>query len=195
MCMDDLQWCHSEMLVLIKEIIMSVGQNKEERQHFLFIGMYRHDEIDETHPLAEQLTALKNNSDVHVTEIELSSFSSEDVSNIIMSETRLPRRLVWRLADIVHKKSGGHALFVVQFLNSLVRDSTIAYSPRSRRFDWDESEIAALRTWVSENRVSDELLNFAWEIEVEWNGLLLHIFLKISNSISHSISIFIQFSI
>jgi len=46
----------------------------------------------------------------------------------------------------VHKKTSGHALFVVQLLNSLVRDSVLAYSPMKRRFDWDSAKVRSLKT-------------------------------------------------
>ena len=128
---------------------MSVGQDQQGRRHFLFVGMYREEEISQSHPLAEQLAALKNSSIVAVTEIKLSNLSTEDISDMIMSEMRLPRRLVWGLADEVQRKTSGHAIFVVQLLDSLVREGLIAYSPRKRRFDWDESKVASLRTWDS----------------------------------------------
>ena len=146
---DDLQWSDSTTLSLIKEVIMSVGQDQQGRRHFLFVGMYREEEIDQSHPLVEQLAALKNSSIVAVTEIKLSNLSTEDISDMIMSEMRLPRRLVWGLADEVQRKTSGHAIFVVQLLDSLVREGLIAYSPRKRRFDWDESKVASLRTWDS----------------------------------------------
>ncbi len=133
------------MLILIKEIILSVGQNERARRHFIFVGMYRDDEVSESHPLADQLSVLQQSGTVHVTKIKLQSLSADDVADMIMNEMRLPRRLVSGLAKDVHKKTSGHAIFIVQVLNSLVRDSTIAYSPRNRRFDWDEHKIAALR--------------------------------------------------
>jgi predicted ATPase len=50
------------------------------------------------------------------------------------------------LANIVHKKTSGHALFVVQLLNSLVRDSVLAFSPLKRRYDWDPAKVRSLKT-------------------------------------------------
>jgi len=153
-CCDDLQWCNSSMLTLISELIMSIGLHHEERRHFLFMGMYRDDEVLNTadlqqqqkqHPLVGQLAALRKCSLVNVTEMKLSSLPLEEVANMIMMEMRLPMRLVVGLASVVHKKTSGHAIFVAQVLNSLVRDSTIAYSPTKHRFDWDENKIATLR--------------------------------------------------
>ena len=63
---------------------------------------------------------------------------------------RLPRRLVKELADVVHSKtSGENALFVVQLLNSLVREATVAYSPRELRYDYDRNILISVKTWTS----------------------------------------------
>ncbi|KAL7540948.1 hypothetical protein ACHAXR_010516 [Thalassiosira sp. AJA248-18] len=149
-CLDDLQWCDSTTIGLISEMLISIGQRQHgsgmERQRLLAVGIYRDEEITESHPLTSQLFALQQSGNVHLTEIKLPSLSKDDVADMIMAETRLPRRLVVRLADVVYKKTSGHAMFVVELLNSLVRDSTIAYSPRKHRFDWDEHKIATLRT-------------------------------------------------
>ena len=66
-----------------------------------------------------------------------------------MTEMRLPRRLVLELSDVIYKKTSGHAIFVAQLLNSLVRDSTISYSPQKRRFHWGWDEVLSLKTWDS----------------------------------------------
>ncbi|KAL7545936.1 hypothetical protein ACHAWF_009284, partial [Thalassiosira exigua] len=96
------------------------------------VGAYRDDEVTESHPLARQLGVLRGSANAKVTEIRLSSLATDDVADMIALELRLPRRLISGLADVVHKTT------CVQLLGSLAEDSTIAYSPRKRRFDWDE---------------------------------------------------------
>ena len=144
LCLDDLQWCDTTTSSLISEIIISVSHGKQGR--LLCVGMYRDNEIDETHPFAKQLRMFQKCSTVNVTEISLPSLSRDDVADMIMSELRLPRRLICRLADIIHKKTSGHALFVIQFLTSLIQDAAIAYSPMKHRFDWDEDQISEIKT-------------------------------------------------
>ncbi|KAL7536058.1 hypothetical protein ACHAXR_006893, partial [Thalassiosira sp. AJA248-18] len=145
MCLDDLQWCDSTMLMVIREIILYTGQNPNLMGRFLFVGIYRDEEVTETHPFAKELATLRTLRTIVVTELKLSSLSTKCIADMIMSETRLPMRLVRGLAAVAHKKTSGHALFVVHLLNSLVHDSTIAYSPRKQRFDWNERKIASLR--------------------------------------------------
>ena len=52
------------------------------------------------------------------------------VIDMIMTELRLPRRMVLDLADVVHKKTQGHSYFVVSMLNELLREGIISYSPQ-----------------------------------------------------------------
>jgi len=138
-CLDDLQWCDATTLSLIREVLVGINGP------FLCIGIYRDNEIDEIHPFANELETLQKANNVNLTEINLPSLSRDDVTDMIMSELRLPRRLVYELADVVYKKTSGHALFVIQFLSALVHDSAIAYSPMKHRFDWDVNKISALQ--------------------------------------------------
>ena len=146
---DDMQWCDSMTLALISEIIISVGRLQSGRQQFLLVGTYRDNEITHFHPFTAEYVVLQQSKSVNITEVKLSNLSKNDVTDIIMAEMRLPRRLVSEFADVVHKKSSGHALFVVELLNSLVRDSTLKYSPQKHRIEWDKEKISSLKTWDS----------------------------------------------
>jgi len=143
--LDNFEHVDSSALDLLSEILTSVGRLPNGRNNFLFIGCYR-DGIGERHPLTAHLSEFRRHHDIGLTEINLNKLSIDDVTDIIMTELRLPRRLVVELANIVHKKTSGHALFVVQLLNSLVRDSVLAFSPMKRRFDWDSAKVRSLKT-------------------------------------------------
>ncbi|KAL9181842.1 hypothetical protein ACHAXT_012185 [Thalassiosira profunda] len=146
-CCDDLQWGDKETLSLISEVLVNVGSSKSVCGRCLFVGLYRNDEIDSDHPFSIQHAYLQMmTSNVTTTNITLSSLLTRDMEDMLMVELRLTRRMVRELADVVHKKTSGHALFVVELLNSLLRNSTIAYSPPQRRFDWDIVDIEMLKT-------------------------------------------------
>jgi len=144
--LDDLQWADPTTLELVKDVLISICQCPEERQRLVFVGMYRDNEV------SSHLTSFTTSFGVaggvvaDVTHVKLSTLSLDDVIEMIMTEMRLPRRLVSELADVVHKRTHGHALFVVQLLNSLVSDLTISYSPLLHRFYWDQDNVCTLNT-------------------------------------------------
>mmetsp|Transcript_29350 Transcript_29350/g.63181 ORF Transcript_29350/g.63181 Transcript_29350/m.63181 type:complete len:1300 (-) Transcript_29350:155-4054(-) len=147
MALDDLQWADPSTLGLISEVLISICHCPEERGRLVFVGMYRDNEVsDDLISFFKSLVTVEGGNNAYVTNVELSSLSLDDVTKMIMSELRLTRRMVSGLADVVHKRSHGHALFAVQLLNSLVSDSIIAYSPMLHRFHWDQNKISTLKT-------------------------------------------------
>ncbi|KAL7547941.1 hypothetical protein ACHAWF_011204, partial [Thalassiosira exigua] len=146
-CLDDLQWCDEVMLTLIKEVLAIIAQQNHERQYLLFMGTYRHNEVDDAHPLTTQvLSNLCISKGVNVTQLSLSSLTTHEISHMLQEELRLPNRLVWDLAQVVNKKTYGHAIYAVELLNSFLRDSIISYSPQKRRFDWDLNKVSSIKT-------------------------------------------------
>lgn len=185
--LDDLHWCDASMLLLIKEVITSVSQHEKEKQHLLFIGTYRDMEVNDQHPLTSQLVQLHQNNNVNVTQMKLSCLLADDVSDMLEQELRLPKRYVTDLANIVHSKTSGHALYIVEFLNSLLRDSQIAYSPQKRRLDWDLSKVSSTKT--GDNVASIIISNLtALEPAVLWTMCVLSCFgMKIEIKLLHSL--------
>ena len=63
------------------------------------------------------------------------------------------------LADQVHKRTAGQAYFVVECLNSLVRDSIVTYSSENCRYTWDAGEIYLIQTGDSVAQLIAKNLN------------------------------------
>jgi len=146
-CCDDLQWADRSSLSMICEVLVSVGSYKLVCSQCLFVGLFRHDEIDDNHPYTIQLSYLElMTSHINTTKIELSTLSKKDICRMLMAELHLPQRFVLHLADAVHKKTSGHAYFVVELLNSLLRKSVIVYNSQSRRYAWDRDVINMIQT-------------------------------------------------
>ena len=131
---------------MFSEMLNSISQSPEESRRLVFIGVYRDDEVSSG--LVSFIANFVNpgGGSANVTDVKLSTLSRGDVTEMIMTELRLPRRLVISLADVVHKRTHGHALFVVQLLNSLITDGSISYSPTNCRFYWEHEKICILKT-------------------------------------------------
>ncbi|KAL7553733.1 hypothetical protein ACHAWF_018684 [Thalassiosira exigua] len=144
MCLDDLQWCDSTMLALMSEIMVHSGE-RNRAQRCIYIATFRSNEVSGEHPVMAHYNDLQAKRQVNVTDIKLSSLSQSAVLEMVMTEMRLPRRLVVELADVVYKKTVGHALFVSELLQSLVRDGNIYYSPRSHCYVYDRKSLLSIK--------------------------------------------------
>jgi len=145
-CCDDIMWADKTSLDLLKSILSNLGSLKHLSRRCLFVGLYREDEVDDSHPVSILYNSLQKSDNVNTTEIKLCSLTKKNVEDIIMRELRLTRRSVAELANVVHKKTSGHAIFIVELLNSLIRDSTISYNSLECRYDWDAVSIDLLET-------------------------------------------------
>ena len=150
LCCDDLQWTDRTTLLLVTEVLTKLGENlRQSCRCCLFIGLYREDEVDDDHPFSIQYSYLQMSSSINATELEIASLKKKDVEDMITSELKLPQRFCGELADAVYKKTSGHAFYIVQLLNSLLRDNTISYSLRNHRYCWDPDSISLLQTGES----------------------------------------------
>lgn len=143
---DDLQWADQASISFITEILTNIGCLEHICRRCLFVGLYREDEVSDKHPLSIQYSNLEMSNSINTTRINLSSLSKDDVTDMLMTEFRLPRRIVVELAHVIHNKTAGHALFVAELLNSLLRDSSISFSSEERRYSWDSFRINCIQT-------------------------------------------------
>jgi predicted ATPase len=98
---DDIQNSVSSTLALVCEIIISIGKLPDANRRLLFIGMYRDDEIALPHHFTTQYDCLKRNTSASVLDIGLNSLSKDDLTDMISTSLRLPRRTVLDFSDII----------------------------------------------------------------------------------------------
>ncbi|WP_052754386.1 PAS domain S-box protein [Calothrix sp. 336/3] len=118
--LDDLQWADSASLKLIQLLISNT-------HHILLIGAYRDNEVNAGHLLMLTLNDI-HKAKITINRIILAPLSPTTV-NILVSETlQCSNNTVWKLSQIIHKKTEGNPFFIVQYLKALHQDKIINFN-------------------------------------------------------------------
>jgi len=137
---DDVQWADASTVEFLQKLIKHLADNNETRTKTMVCVAYRDDEVKQS-DLVDRLTA----------KIKLGGFSNKPLNDFVSSILRLPCRTVSPLSGIVHKKTAGNILFVVEFMKTLESSgkNILTYSLAKRRWIWDADSIAIMP--VSDN--------------------------------------------
>ena len=111
---DDLQWADFASLNLLKVMLTN-----DELSHILFIGAYRNNETDDTHPLITTFDEIAKNESIITHHINLANLELKHVEDIV-SETLLCSKEEGKdLSQEVFGKTHGNPFFINQFLHTL----------------------------------------------------------------------------
>ncbi|KAL7550568.1 hypothetical protein ACHAWF_013807 [Thalassiosira exigua] len=109
----------------------------DRQRALLLVGTYRDNEVDEGF-LAEWARCMEQSSrNVRVTTVHVGELREGEVNALLSSKFCLPPRHTKELAQLVHQKSRGHPLYVIEFLRSIIQRNLLHYSVKSRRWMWD----------------------------------------------------------
>ncbi|HEY9651053.1 MAG TPA: serine/threonine-protein kinase PknK, partial [Coleofasciculaceae cyanobacterium] len=140
--LDDLQWTDSATLKLL-EVIMTDA----ETGYLFFIGAYRDNEVNQTHPLMITLASLRSQG-VIINNITLAPLALDHIRNLIADTLHSDTIAVKPLAELVIRKTSGNPFFVNQFLKTLYQENLLTFTPPSQDspafWQWDISNIEAM---------------------------------------------------
>ena len=102
----------------------------------LFVGTYRDDTITEEAPLMPMMKLFEESDSVNVTRISLHGFKLESLNQMVSEVLCIPRRKSKSLAQIIHLKTQGFPLFVVEFLDALWTEKLLVHDPMNG-WEWD----------------------------------------------------------
>jgi predicted ATPase len=142
--LDDLQWLDAATLELIERLITD-----PDIKHLLLIGAYRDNEVGSSHPLMRTLAAVRQRRAI-VRDIVLTPLNLDDVGQLVADALHCSHFSSLPLAQLVHERTGGNPLFVIQFLTTLADEGLLAVDSNSG-WAWDLAHIRAKR--YSENVV------------------------------------------
>ena len=136
--LDDLQWADGASLQL-----MQILTGEANTQHLLFIGAYRDNEVDQTHPLQAVLRELQQLR-VPVHTILLTPLSGPDIGHFLADTFRIQETTpLLPLVELLQEKTGGNPFFMGEFLKSLYADDHIYFDQLQRQWNWDLEQIQA----------------------------------------------------
>jgi len=132
---DDLQWCD----VATFDFLQYVFANTEDYPYLYFMGAYRHNEVDASHPLTKLLRAIKDKngpiSEIRITELDPAS-SHEMVAYILDASLDETATLGHFIAELTE----GNPLFVSESLAYLYNENLL-YMDERHHWRWDMTHI------------------------------------------------------
>jgi predicted ATPase len=170
--LDDLQWADGASLDLLEALLSdATGTSK-----LLVVGIYRSNEVDETHIFNHTMKELKAKSReeyFELTQLEIGNLGLDAVHTIIqellgMDDSDSSR--TWSLAEVCHRKTLGNVFFLLQFTAMLKERQMLQFNFGIVSWTWDEKEIEA-STKASDN-VVDLLKAKMAELPEDWIELL-----------------------
>ena len=145
---EDLQWADSISMEVIGDIIQPDGysstfSSEEELSNkgLLILGSFRKNEIDESMLINQLKTTDQISSNINFSTIYVDELPEQEINNMLSSKFCLPMRYTRGLAQIVHQKSRGHPLHLIEFLRFIINNKMMSYSVKDRRWIWDEITI------------------------------------------------------
>jgi predicted ATPase/signal transduction histidine kinase len=129
--LDDLQEADASALGLVGGLLLD-----EPVKHLLIIGAYRPSEVGPDHPLRALVQRLQRGAPAPV-EIALGPLSEADVCALAADTLRARPEEVLPLAQLIHQRTDGNALYLVEYLEFLHRQELIAFQPGRGRWGFD----------------------------------------------------------
>ena len=130
------------------DVIQCILSDIKGSSRVFVVGSYRNNEITPYHPLRTFIDKIEEGQVVS-TKIHLEGLKAADV-NLLLSDTLgLFPRITRSLSIAIQRKTEGNPFYVLEFIKSLVERNLLNYSPRERRWVWDEGKIGSEQ--ISEN--------------------------------------------
>jgi len=135
---DDWQWADAASLELLKVLLTS-----ETITHLLLLGVYRDNEVDQTHPFMRAVSDLIA-AKVTVRTIVLDNLLLGDVQQLVQESLSCSATDSDALAALIYAKTLGNAFFVRQFLQNLHEEGLLRFDFNVHCWTWDLAQIEAL---------------------------------------------------
>ncbi|MEM9541784.1 MAG: AAA family ATPase [Cyanobacteria bacterium P01_E01_bin.42] len=133
--LDDLQWADRASLKLLERLITT-----PDTQYFFFIGAYRDNEINETHPLSQTIEEIRKTG-ASASKISLQPLQLKEVTQLIGDTLNLTSKQINPLAKLIRAKTRGNPFFITEFLKSLYGEYLLSFNRERCQWQWDLAQI------------------------------------------------------
>ena len=135
--LDDLQWADFPTLNLIKLMMTN-----PDFQYLFFIGAYRDNEVDDSHPLIGILNDIQKEHSIE--KILLMPLDLNSVNFMIADAMNCSQGQSKPLATLVNDKTQGNPFFVNMFLKTLYQEDLIGFDIVQKKWKWDLQRIKSM---------------------------------------------------
>jgi predicted ATPase len=155
--LDDLQWADLASLKLIRSVIENRDTN-----HLLFIGAYRHNEVNSFHPLRLQLQEIEReiriseDATVALNYLDLTPLDATAINSLIAESLCCSENLSLPLTEIIWQKTGGNPFFTRELLYFLHQEGLISFDRTQGCWQCDIAKVRVLT-------ISDDVVEFMSE--------------------------------
>lgn len=132
--LDDLQWADSPTLNLIKLMMTDL-----DNQYLFFIGAYRDNEVNKSHPLMRTLDEIQVVNPIRT--ITLKPLHVNHVNDLISNTLKSSQAQTFPLTNLVYGKTNGNPFFVTMFLKTLYQENLIKFIADGGKWNWDMNKI------------------------------------------------------
>ncbi|NSW95471.1 MAG: GAF domain-containing protein, partial [Bacteroidales bacterium] len=132
---DDLQWCDTASF----DFLANIFANYLDQPYLFFLGAYRHNEVDSSHPLSKLIRNAKEASRP-LKEIRLGPLKPEHCHEMVSYILDSPSIQTKTLSDFISKLSEGNPLFVSESL-SYLHNEDLLFHNEDRQWRWDLEKI------------------------------------------------------
>ncbi len=132
---DDLQWCD----VATFDFLTDIFANASDHPYLFFLGAYRHNEVNESHPLTKLLHAIKERRQP-IQEVRVGPLAMPDCQEMVSYILDTPVEKTRSLTEFIFQLTEGNPLFVSESLCYLYNENLLYFSDEGE-WHWNIAKI------------------------------------------------------
>jgi predicted ATPase/C4-dicarboxylate-specific signal transduction histidine kinase len=132
---DDLQWCDSATF----DFLQNLFDNHQEHPFLFFMGAYRHNEVDNSHPLSKLIRKIQENNSPFA-EIRVEALTDADCHEMVAYILDSSLETTANLAEFIAHLTEGNPLFVSESLAWLYNENLLN-TDTEQHWHWDIKRI------------------------------------------------------